>query len=186
MKCSYEGCKSPLESRQYYQIDGSSEAGGQDWTELAGSVLCEACYGQFRKRGSLERTVKQQAPHGDIEQQHAANTSSSSSSSSKRKRECRQPHEDVVKEEKEEEKEEEEEEYDGHLEECFMCFGSGNRMCIVPCGHSICGGCVEEGKFKRSKTRPFSSCPVCREEMCKPWVMDGELWVELGGTPFDP
>jgi len=26
---------------------------------------------------------------------------------------------------------------------------------------------------------------VCREEMCEPWVMEGDLWVELGGTPFD-
>jgi hypothetical protein len=28
--------------------------------------------------------------------------------------------------------------------------------------------------------------PVCREEMGAPWVMEGDLWVELGGTPFDP
>ena len=67
-----------------------------------------------------------------------------------------------------------------------MCFGSGTRVCIVPCGHSICGGCVEEGLLKISKTRPLSECPVCREEMCEPWVMEGDLWVELGGTPFDP
>jgi hypothetical protein len=56
----------------------------------------------------------------------------------------------------------------------------------VPCGHSICGRCVEEGRLKISKTRPLSECPVCREEMCEPWVMEGDLWVELGGTPFDP
>ena len=85
-----------------------------------------------------------------------------------------------------EEEEEEEEEYDERLEECFMCLGGGTRVCIVPCGHSICDKCGDEALFKNRETRPFSSCPVCREEMCEPWVMDGELWVDLGGTAFDP
>ena len=77
-------------------------------------------------------------------------------------------------------------EYDERLEECFMCLGGGTRVCIVPCGHSICDKCGDEALFKNRETRPFSSCPVCREEMCEPWVMDGELWVDLGGTAFDP
>jgi hypothetical protein len=67
-----------------------------------------------------------------------------------------------------------------------MCLGSGTRMCIVPCGHSICEGCGDEALFKVRKTRPVSACPVCREEMCEPWVMDGDLWVDLGGTAYDP
>ena len=92
-----------------------------------------------------------------------------------------------VEEEKQEQEEDEEQgEYDERLEECFMCLGGGTRMCIVPCGHSICGGCVEEGRLKISKTRPLSECPVCREEMCEPWVMEGDLWVDLGGTAYDP
>ena len=55
-RCSYEGCKSPHNSSKFYQIDGRSEAGGQDWTELGGAVLCKACYKQFLSRGTLERT----------------------------------------------------------------------------------------------------------------------------------
>jgi len=51
---------------------------------------------------------------------------------------------------------------------------------------SVCGGCVEAVTFKKASRRPSSSdCPVCREKMRKPWVMDGELWEELGGTAFD-
>src|SRR6056300_1718838 len=56
-RCSYEGCKSPHKSSHFHQIDGRSEAGGQDWTELAGAVLCKSCYTQFLKRGTLERTA---------------------------------------------------------------------------------------------------------------------------------
>jgi len=54
-RCSYEGCRDPDDSKMFYQIDGGNKAGGQDWTELAGSVLCKRCYGQFCKRGRLER-----------------------------------------------------------------------------------------------------------------------------------
>ena len=82
--------------------------------------------------------------------------------------------------------EEEKREYDERLGECFMCLGGGTRVCIVPCGHSVCDTCGDEGLFKKKKTRPFGACPVCREEMCEPWVMEGELWVNLGGTAYDP
>jgi hypothetical protein len=195
-RCSYEGCKNPTKSSRFYQIDEHKKAGGRDWRELAGSVLCMACYGQFLKTGTLERTVhrvvsvsasarrcrKRKASQSDIEQHPATSSSSSSSSrSSKRTRSEQQ------EEEKEEEQEEqEEEEYDERLEECFMCLGGGTRMCIVPCGHSVCDTCGDEGLFKKRKTRPFGACPVCREEMCEPWVMEGDLWVDLGGTAYDP
>ena len=89
-------------------------------------------------------------------------------------------------EEEAEKEEEEEQEYDERLEECFMCLGGGTRMCIVPCGHSVCDTCGDEKLFKKRKTRPFNACPVCREEMCEPWVMEGDLWVDLGGTAYDP
>jgi hypothetical protein len=191
-RCSYEGCKNPTKGRQFYQIDENTKAGGQDWRELAGSVLCMACYHQFGKRGTLERTVhrvvsvsasarrcrKRKAAQSHIEQ----HPTTSSSSSSKRPRSEQQQEEE--KEEKEEEQEEEE--YDERLEECFMCLGGGTRMCIVPCGHSVCDTCGDEGLFKKRKTRPFNACPVCREEMCEPWVMEGDLWVDLGGTAYDP
>jgi hypothetical protein len=201
-RCSYEGCKNPTKSSQFIQIDEHKKAGGQDWRELAGSVLCHACYGQFLKTGTLERTVhrvvsvsasarrcrKRKASQSDIEQHPATSSSSSSSSrSSKRTRSEQQEEEKEEREEEEEEEEnEEEQEYDERLEECFMCLGGGTRMCIVPCGHSVCDTCGDEGLFKKRKTRPFGSCPVCREEMCEPWVMEGDLWVDLGGTAYDP
>jgi hypothetical protein len=53
--CTYEGCRRPSDSSRYFRIDGVSEAGGQDWTLLAGSVLCAACYSQYKTRGTLER-----------------------------------------------------------------------------------------------------------------------------------
>ena len=61
-RCSYEGCKSPTKSSLFYQIDEHKKAGGRDWRELAGSVLCQRCYSQFRTRGTLERTVHMHAP----------------------------------------------------------------------------------------------------------------------------
>ena len=104
----------------------------------------------------------------------------------KQEQEQKKQEQEKKEEQEEDKKVEEEEEYDGHLEQCFMCFGSGTRVCIVPCGHSVCRECGDEGVFESGKTRPFSACPVCREEMCEPWVMEGDRWVELGGTPFDP
>ena len=81
-RCSYEGCKNPTEGSRFYQVDEHTKAGGQDWRELAGSVLCITCYHQFKKRGTLERTVhravsasrgvKKQTPHGhDLQPHHA-------------------------------------------------------------------------------------------------------------------
>ena len=61
-RCSYEGCRNPTKGRQFTQIYEHTKAGGRDWRELAGSVLCEACYSQFRKRGHMERSVHQHAP----------------------------------------------------------------------------------------------------------------------------
>jgi hypothetical protein len=55
-RCSYEGCRRPEESHKFHQIDAGSEAGGRNWEELAGRVLCDACYNQFRSHGTLERT----------------------------------------------------------------------------------------------------------------------------------
>ena len=62
MKCSYKGCRRPCESRKFHVINGESESGGQDWTQLAGSVLCDACHAQYSKRGTLERSQVQHEP----------------------------------------------------------------------------------------------------------------------------
>jgi hypothetical protein len=61
-RCSYEGCKSPTEGKWFYQIDENKKTGGRDWRELAGSVLCHSCYNQFKRRGTLERTVQRHEP----------------------------------------------------------------------------------------------------------------------------
>ena len=54
-KCTYSECLKPTQSSNFYQIDEGSRAGNRDWSSLAGQVLCDACYNQFRKRGSLVR-----------------------------------------------------------------------------------------------------------------------------------
>jgi len=69
----------------------------------------------------------------------------------------------------------------------FMCLAAiacGCALCFAVT--SVCGGCDEAVTFKKASTRPFSECPVCREGVCKPWVMEGGLWEELGGAAFGP
>jgi hypothetical protein len=61
-RCSYEGCKSPHQSRQFYQIDGWSVAGGQDWAGLAGRMLCESCYFHFYRKGTFDGTEQKVQP----------------------------------------------------------------------------------------------------------------------------
>jgi hypothetical protein len=54
----------------------------------------------------------------------------------------------------------------------------------VPCGHKFL--CAECGDFERFATaRPFSQCPVCRGEMCEPFVIDADEWEYLGMEVFD-
>jgi hypothetical protein len=66
----------------------------------------------------------------------------------------------------------------------MICFGESRTMCIVPCGHfGLCDSCGDEGLFA-GKKRPYSECPICREEMCEPYVMEPWVWEELGGTVY--
>jgi hypothetical protein len=55
MRCTYADCERPADSSKFYQISEDSTSGGQDWSSLAGSVLCQACYLCFNKSGTLER-----------------------------------------------------------------------------------------------------------------------------------
>jgi hypothetical protein len=57
-RCTYKHCDSPTDSSKFYQIEEGKTSGGQDWSSLAGSVLCNACYSRFRDRGTLERDPK--------------------------------------------------------------------------------------------------------------------------------
>ena len=54
-RCTYEHCARPDQSCQFLQIDGNKKTGGQDWSSLAGAVLCNSCYSCFKSRGTLER-----------------------------------------------------------------------------------------------------------------------------------
>jgi len=63
-KCMFDQCDKPEDSRRFVQIDGESAAGGQDWSSLAGVLLCMACYDRFRKHGSLEKAPRKKAPPG--------------------------------------------------------------------------------------------------------------------------
>ena len=45
-------------SSQFYDINLDTKAGGQDWKQLAGMTLCNTCYSQYQRRGSLERPHK--------------------------------------------------------------------------------------------------------------------------------
>ena len=57
-RCSYERCKRPSKSSKFYLIDHRNKGGGQDWSDLAGRVLCRACYQTYLSRGTLERCTE--------------------------------------------------------------------------------------------------------------------------------
>jgi hypothetical protein len=59
-QCTYSLCDSPPHQVRFYEIEVGKTAGGQDWSPLAGSVLCKACYERFRQRGTLERAQNKQ------------------------------------------------------------------------------------------------------------------------------
>jgi hypothetical protein len=63
-RCTYEHCARPDQSCQFLQIDGNKKTGGQDWSSLAGAVLCNSCYSCFKSRGTLERRSQQSTNDG--------------------------------------------------------------------------------------------------------------------------
>ena len=92
-------------------------------------------------------------------------------------------HEEDNEEEDDDEDQEDEEAPD--TGECMVCLDDSRSMCIVPCGHfGLCASCGDEGLFA-GKKRPYSTCPICCEEMCEPYVMERWVWEELGGTTYD-
>jgi len=56
LRCTYAGCDRPDQSTRFHRVEAGQTAGGRNWDLLAGSVLCHACYCQYLKRGTLERT----------------------------------------------------------------------------------------------------------------------------------
>ena len=58
-RCSYELCETPVtpqESSKWFVVDQNTDAGGRDWSSLQGRVLCQACFGWYMRKGTLERT----------------------------------------------------------------------------------------------------------------------------------
>jgi hypothetical protein len=126
-RCTYDQCDCPDNSRRFYQIEDGSTAGGQDWSSVAGNVLCQACYDRFLRRGTLEPSEanvrkKQKTAHHP--------KSSMPSSSTPPPSACTALHQ------------EEEEVADPDTGECMICLGESRTMCIVPCGrHAQCASC---------------------------------------------
>ena len=91
----------------------------------------------------------------------------------------------MSEEEQDEDKCKDEVEDEPDTGECMVCLDDSRSMCIVPCGHfGRCPSCGDEGLFA-GKKRPYSTCPICCEEMCEPYVMERWVWEELGGTTYD-
>jgi hypothetical protein len=66
-RCANGSCEHPTDSYQYVRIDEDCTAGGRDWSEHAGTTLCNACYCRFRDRGTLERKYKRKPkPASDV------------------------------------------------------------------------------------------------------------------------
>jgi len=61
-RCTYSGCLRPDHGTKFYRIDKDKKAGGQDWSHIAGNVLCRACYCQYNRGGTLERVLERQPP----------------------------------------------------------------------------------------------------------------------------
>lgn len=61
-RCTYVGCTRPGESPQYYRIENGRTSGAQDWSSLEGSVLCNACFLRFSRKGTLERCTNNKLP----------------------------------------------------------------------------------------------------------------------------
>lgn len=53
-RCCNLGCAKPEESSCFHTIQKGRASGGQDWSSLAGKVLCDACYVWFKLKGTLE------------------------------------------------------------------------------------------------------------------------------------
>ena len=71
-RCTFSSCECPDHSRRFHEIHMDCSSGGQDWTSLAGSLLCNACFKRFRTTGTLERKpaapTKRNKPNLDEEE----------------------------------------------------------------------------------------------------------------------
>ena len=63
--CTYIKCQRPAGSSQIFTIEKSTSAGGHDWTPLIGQSLCTACFYRYKRRGTLEKSVRFPLPEGE-------------------------------------------------------------------------------------------------------------------------
>lgn len=61
-RCGYRECENPTVSSQFYDISATRTSGGQDWSSLAGSTICNACYCRFKRNGTLDRAMNKPLP----------------------------------------------------------------------------------------------------------------------------
>ena len=54
VRCSYELCENPFGAVKLIVVDVKRKDGGQDWSKMAGWVLCGTCHGRYSKTGTLE------------------------------------------------------------------------------------------------------------------------------------
>lgn len=64
LRCTYAGCDRPHQSTRFHRVEAGQTAGGRNWDLLSGSILCHACYCQYLKRGTLERTKNKPIAQG--------------------------------------------------------------------------------------------------------------------------
>jgi len=60
-KCSFADCPTRVEDinpDKMIKVNPDSKAGGQDWSSVAGFVLCSACYQRFRLSGVFKRSKR--------------------------------------------------------------------------------------------------------------------------------
>lgn len=60
VRCSYELCENPFGAVKLMVVDFKGKDGGQDWSSMAGWVLCGTCHSRYNKTGTLE--VKRNKP----------------------------------------------------------------------------------------------------------------------------
>ena len=65
-RCLFAGCTSPDESCRFHRISMKTKAGGQDWSSLVGTVLCNSCKIRFANTGTLEMTHDWAAIHNSV------------------------------------------------------------------------------------------------------------------------
>jgi hypothetical protein len=208
-RCTYEHCEKPDESSNFHRIELGKTAGGQDWSKLAGRVLCHSCYQRFRERGTLcregVRPIKRKCGPGPATISSRPSTASKGNGKSRGESKSELggisiEASDVSWAESRKSK---------NSSDCQLCrlvrrTPKRSTVCVVPCGHLVlcesCGNASQfedassssssssrsmeegEGSTRASNKLPLSECPICYETLCAPWVMPRDEWAALGDT----